>query len=552
MRYLKLFEAFESTILSRTLSFIKDEESKNQFMTALNKICATIDYPKSELKDDYFQYLSFYPALKLSAKTGDEPCDATSYDSYPEYAVDGAKCKDGKVLRKWGSRTREAQCVVCRGTGVKPKSPEVKLIKFWFSTEGKFITTTAVDGVIRNSTTTSSKGSFSKNYSDYRVVSTTRDSTILTTGMIVRARINGVNTICYIIEDRNRYPYAIQDIHGGSTPDSVPASEWQKFGSRSWHLSNGEYRGEIEILEPLRKVEVEEEVNVESDPYTWNVCLNLSRTPSRTNFQIDNYADVQERIKDANFAIVLDFGKLKQSDFKTTQSTKTEREESKEGALALQKPEDIKAANIERYIKTLSDKIASGDELTKVTRIIPRLMGGRNIILYLYSGRNLSTIDTLATRLYRFMADDNDKEYYAREIVQTIKSNYKTSLAISSKLNITIEELRKLLQKGGKESHLKLFDKMMEVSTKINEKVFSTEVKSIEDIEYIYQKLITIKNILNSNRNESHRLRTFTERLTDSYYSVDRIYDRLVDIEEDYIPHIIEGLESVGRFTERS
>jgi hypothetical protein len=179
-------------------------------------------------------------------------------------------------------------------------------------------------------------------------------------------------------------------------------------------------------------------------------------------------------------------------------------------------------------------------------------MGGRNVILYLYIGRNLSTIDTLATRLYRFMTDDVDKEYYAREIVQTIKNNYKTSLSINSKLNTTIGELRKLLQKGGKESHLKLFDKMMEISTKINEEVFSTEVKSIEDIEYIYQKLTTIRNILNSNRNESHRLRTFTERLTDSYYTVDRIYDRLVDIGEDYIPHIIEGLESVGRLAQRS
>ena len=144
MKYLKLFEAFESTILGKTLAFIKDEESKKQFMSELNKICSSIDYPKSELKDEYFQYLSFYPALKVSAKTGDEPCEARSADSYPEYAVDGSKCEAGKVLRKWGARTREAQCVICRGTGVKPKKPEIKLIKFWFSTEGKYITATAV------------------------------------------------------------------------------------------------------------------------------------------------------------------------------------------------------------------------------------------------------------------------------------------------------------------------------------------------------------------------------------------------------------------------
>ena len=541
MRYLKLFEAFESTILSRTLSFIKNEESKKQFMFALQKICSSIDYPKSELKDEYFQYLSFYPALKVSAKTGDEPCEAKSADSYPEYAVDGAKCKGGKVLRKWGARTREVECNICKGTGVKPKKPEIKLIKFWFSTEGKYITASAVDGLIRNTTSSSIGSKYSKDNQDYIVVETTEDSRELKTGMIVRVTINGIPTICYILKDTNTYPYAIQDEHSGSTPDNI--RNWTNFGNRSWQLSRGEYRGSIEILEPKNK-----EVSVEPNPYTWNAMLSLS---AYSGMKVDQYADVQERIKDANFAIVLDFGKMKQSEFKTTYSTRSEREESREGALALQKPEDIKATNIERYIKTLADQVASGDELTKVTRIIPRLMGGRNVLLYVGMGRNLSIIDSLATRLYRFITEDEDsKEYNAREIVSTIKNSYKQNLQFTTDLNEVLDDVRKQLQKPGREVYLSTFDKMIEISQKINNKVFSTEVKSIDDIEYIYQKLNTIRNMINSSRNPANRLRYFMERL--SYLTTDRCVSRLLEIDQDEIPNIIEGLESIGRFVERA
>jgi precorrin isomerase len=91
---------------------------------------------------------------------------------------------------------------------------------------------------------------------------------------------------------------------------------------------------------------------------------------------------------------------------------------------------------------------------------------------------------------------------------------------------------------------------MLEISQKINNKVFSTEVKSIEDIEYIYQKLRTIQNMLQSSRNSANRLRYFMERL--SYLTTDRCVSRILEIDQDEIPSIIEGLESIGRFVERA
>ncbi len=536
MRYLKLFEAFESVILSKTLSFIKDDSSKKEFMNIIDRICSKIDFPKSELKDEYFKYLSFYPALKLSAMTGDEPCDAKSENAFPEHQVAGEVCKDGKILRMWGTRRRQVECPICKGTGVKSKKPEIKLIKFWFSADGKFINTTAVDGVIRKPS-----GKFTGlNLHDYTVVGTVPLSDI-ENGDVVLVNINTIDTICYMYLDRGN-KYAIQDRHNGNSPSGT---EWKKFGTRSWVLAgSGDYNGPIKLLKPKDKEEAEEEE--EPDPYTWNVLIDTGRY---SNLKVDpTSADVQEKIKDANFAIVLDFGKLKESGFKTTYSTRAERDESREGALALEKPEDIKKANLERYIKALSDKITEGDELTKVTRIIPKLMGGPNTIVYIYTGRNLSALDSLSTRLYRFLSGD-DKEYNAKEIISTIKSRYKSEIEYSSELNSTLTGVKKLLEKNSKTDHLILFNKVFELSKKINQKIIMTKVESIEDIEYIYQTLSTISRMTTSSRNESSNLRSFMERL--SYSDVDRSYSRLLDLDEEDIKETIKGLDSIERYINR-
>ena len=63
LKHIKLFEAFESQKLSKTLKFI-NKASKDNFLNQIKKIAAKIDYPISELSDDLFEYLPFMSALK--------------------------------------------------------------------------------------------------------------------------------------------------------------------------------------------------------------------------------------------------------------------------------------------------------------------------------------------------------------------------------------------------------------------------------------------------------------------------------------------------------
>jgi hypothetical protein len=114
----------------------------------------------------------------------------------------------------WGTRRREVVCPICNGTGVKKTKPEIKWVKFWFSAEGKYVATTAVDGQIRKGSRRSMGKSYTGtlNLSDYNEggVVSLRD---LRTGDVVLVSINREPTVSYIIRTDNDQVYAIQNRH---------------------------------------------------------------------------------------------------------------------------------------------------------------------------------------------------------------------------------------------------------------------------------------------------------------------------------------------------
>lgn len=69
MRYLRLYEAFQSTILSKTLGYL-DKWSRPKFLEHIKKVCEEVDFPFSKLSDDYFQYLPFRKALRIIETDG--------------------------------------------------------------------------------------------------------------------------------------------------------------------------------------------------------------------------------------------------------------------------------------------------------------------------------------------------------------------------------------------------------------------------------------------------------------------------------------------------
>jgi hypothetical protein len=533
LKHIQIFEAFESKVLSKTLGYIKEPNDKERFFDQIKRLCRNIDYPLSKMSDDYFQYLPFKKALNVAAMTGDEPCEATSKSEFPSYAVDGEKCTSGKIKRQWGARTRDVVCPVCNGTGVKPKKSELKLLKFWFTAEGKYVTTTLVDGMIRGGRTATG-GKFSTRLSDYTVGRVVTDLSTLRGGEMAKMTIGGDEVIAYIFKEGNRY-YAIQDKKSGSTPSN---NSWRSYGRYSWSLGGGEFSNMF-LLELKSKKEKAEE---EADPYTWNVGVSFSYG----SIAVNTSTDVQSQIKDAHFAIVFDFGKLRKSEFETTQDTKADREIAKKGSKLdpSQSDEEIKKRNIERYVNLLSQKLDISADIANCNRLITRSLGHKSALYIVLSTNIYSYLGSIIDYYIRFMSADEDrnKKIYADEISEKTNDLFKNGMRRADIASDTIKNLKSRIKGNSKEdSYLQILDLTQKLSDVIYDNLKNYQINDIEDLEVVAQKISSIRNVLKSDRYglsryfgnvieyiSSGREDRAYSHLTDSYYTnVDEILEKL-------------------------
>lgn len=533
LKHIQIFEAFESKILSKTLGYIETND-RTTFMDRLKRLCKSIDFPLSKMSDEYFEYLPFKSAIARAAMTGDEPCEATSKSEFPQYAVAGEKCTNGKIKRTWGARTRDVVCPVCGGSGVKPKKSEIKLIKFWFTSEGKYVANTLVDGMIRVGRGTSGS-KFSTKLSDYTVGRSIQDSNLseLRGGEMASMTIDSDEVIAYIFKEGNRY-YAIQNIKSGSSPSS---NAWKNYGRYSWALGAGEY-SDLKLLTPKVKTKEVEEV----DPYTWNTGLEFSYGGIRANTS----QDVKSQIKDAHFAIVFDFGKLRKSEFETTQDTKASREESKKGSKLdpEQSDESIKKKNIERYVNLLSQKLDISADIANCNRLISRSLGHKSALYVIYGSNIYSNLGYIIDYYIKFMKSttDRDKKMYADEISDRTNDLFKSGMRKADSATDVIKEVKQKLKDNNKEEkYFQVLDLLQQLSDAIYNNLKNFQINDIEDLEVVTQKISSMRNVLKSDRYGLSRLFSYVvenistgrsgrtyDYLTDGYYlNVDEILEKL-------------------------
>ena len=120
MKYIQIFEAFESSRLSGILKYINDPNSKKNFLELLKDLSNKLDFPLSEFQDSDFQYMNWTKALELK---------------HPN--------PSGKVAGIGGF---VSNLVNYDFTKTPPPDPDAnKWAKFWFDSDGKFIAFTITD-----------------------------------------------------------------------------------------------------------------------------------------------------------------------------------------------------------------------------------------------------------------------------------------------------------------------------------------------------------------------------------------------------------------------
>ena len=548
LKYIKLFEAFESIKLTKILGFISSE-SRNTFLAKLETISKQYDFPMSNFSDNMFQYLPFKKALSVKLEEKAENCKATSKSEFGSSGVEGEKCEGGRIKRMWGTRERVVNCSRCDGTGDEPKKPELKIIKFWFTSEGKFVANTGVDGRIiepdikKDSTILSEYDvvySISSDQ-DYDWRDKLNRVPHLSKVFFKAKRTDSGEIATIYVEDGN--VYCIQNTHDGGTPNG-PRRNWSSYGRRSWNVAGGDFH----VIRILKAKENKQEEISEVDPYTWNVSLNGRLSPSSSGYTIE------KEIKDAHFALILDLNILKSREFKTRTEIKDEREELKSGSKLVLTDDQIRTQNIKRYISLIAKKADITGDVSNIKNLVGRGLGGRLSLFVLESQSRYQNHFSAISEIYYDMMKgrEEDKQHYIERINDRIKLIYSKSADATTIISKNLIEIKKTLVKEGQsEKYLPIIEGLERISFKFYNKIMSGQFETIEDLEIARQKMISLSNFFNNHVYGLDNLSNFVDYLINS--DTRRSYSYLVGTWriDDYYDKIIRGIEIVEKLVER-
>lgn len=491
MKYLKLYEAFESTTISKVINYLRtkvDKQSVDRFKNRLLKMQQEIDIPLSNIKDDNVKYLNRFKALKFKS----------------DNIVDNSK--GIYCLKFWFSLDEGFLGFTATGN---------KVINYEKSMEGR--------GEIGNDMFTDSELEYIKsdlgvktgllkplkNYEDLR-----HDQLIF--GIFSDDSDDiGRLAMAKVWRDGDRI-YAIQNVASGGEPDyDVDNVNWREWldGDKfrySWSLDSVDSPGDdhhklhiyIPSEEPIKIKGKEVKKEESENPLDYNL-------PTNSRFNYGSWRDYDWSINNsdvidkADFAVVLIIDDLLKSGLTPVSLTKKGREESKEGALGLMSDEQIKTQNIERYLTQVVSKTINIDttEIKDLQNIIIKNVCGKFAFISLFKSRpSLEETEYILGNLYNSIRSESieDKKYYLEQAKSRYKRLYSNSLQYSN----NYQKSMALIEKCDSPEIKEQFKFINKISLKILTYLKSQKIETIQDLRMILIKLESILKISRTNEFE--------------------------------------------------
>lgn len=539
MKYIKLFEAFESNTISKVMKFINSKIGKNEFRKSLISVLTNYDIPIDKIKDSDVDYLNRSKALNVK--------------------------NDSEVKNRFG--------IYC--------------LKFWFSIEEGYIGYTAVgndtfnyeDWNKRNNRHTGLNKKFNTRLLDY-----VKDDLGITTGEISVARIEDYSKfktgdkVIGIFNEREDTdhlalatmwvdPYgslfAIQDVSSGGAPDrstqEVNGVEipWRNFGRYSWNMGSLNSPADDhcylhiykESDEPLhyKGGEIDKEETNKVNVLDFN--LPVSRDGFIGDWSVRRSISSPEEIDKADFGVIFYLDNMLDPDksefYERPSDIKKQRSEEKEGASKLLSDYQIKSINVERYMSKLISKMGIKEdisELKNLQKVVLKTLCNEFAFIALISGRpRIDNIINFSNRI-KSLINGSDKKYHLENVISTFKSLNTDS----SDFYKRFLESRKVIISH--DYNIDIFNKMYEIGNYISEYFRNIEINNLEDLKMVVFKMRSISALYND---EDFRLDDKLTRIIQEFYDkgdVDYYCNRSSKLNEEETQNSLKRLEQIERY----
>lgn len=447
LKYLKLFEAFESETVSKILKYINKEsgnESSDKFLETLRQLFLDkYNLPLSKISDSDVRYLSSKKAFEIK--------------------------KEGDISNPYG----------------------IYALKFWFSLKKGYLGVTAVGD------TEEFVGQFSK-YEFEHLKEQGLETGILTPVTFYSELKHGDTVAGVFSSDYDSISslskarifidgevlFAIQNVSDGGTPNDRSYRDWGRY---SWSLG-GSSSPESDHHKLHKWTPSDEPLRVSNSEFTESFLDWMGRI---TNSPIQRWININD-LKDADFAIVIYFdGLLKDEKVSDIRSLRTKE---KEGATKLISDEQFKKMNFQRYFNRIMEMYGltlntDESDLKNLQNMVRSLLAGDMICFSFYSGEPPIVIIERIIGDIRNLTTSEDKKYY----LDLLSNRYKDGRHVSDSFIKIYNGSFNRVKNNADEKTIKFFNKLQEISKEINNGIKLSKVESIGDLMILKRKIVSIR-----------------------------------------------------------
>jgi len=486
MKYIKLYEAFESQVITNTLKFLTKkigQKSATSFSDDIKRLMGIYNIPISRIKEDDLEYLRTSKAIKVK---NNEPVN-NNWDIY--------------CIKYWFSVEQGFLGKTCTGNLT---TPYVK-IENDYSYKNKNFNQDQFY-YIKNSLGIN-KGKLSS-VLDYKSLKTGDDVLVVLGDNSDSNRV--VIGKVFIDTYNSNAIYVYNDYKSDGTSVYGDRPDFAQNYQYTWRLGrDDENNGIIHTdgdhfrlhLYTKNNRQLRQEIKIDKPKHKANLADFNKPLDSRGNIMdwtLDNQGIIETAIEKADFAIIVYMDKL--LSIPNINTIRRDRTSARQGATALMSDYDIKQININNYTTKLVAKYGlhkDTEDFSKLNKFVNNIMCNKFVIFNLYLDNNMSSLNNLINQLYNLVNED-DKEYYFSNVLSVFKNSRGNTTSYS---NIYRNNLDVIL-KSNDENLITIIKRLLNLGEKINNYIESVDIENIHDIIMVKYKLSVIQDFISDRRNK--------------------------------------------------